>query len=128
MYIERFWIKNILGDTFFNLNFCNQDQKIRRWSLFQNIDSGYTDRGKTLFFRFLAVCVSGLRYVPQLKKEISKVYGRRNEITGFGAILRSDVYKTKKGEYFYRAKNEYIVLPGGIIEPASEEKFKMSFH
>lgn len=62
--------------------------------------------------------------MPQLKKEISKVYGRRNEITGFGAILRSDTYKTKKKEYFYRAKSEYIIPPGGIIEPTSEERFK----
>jgi hypothetical protein len=72
----------------------------------------------------LAVCVGGSRYLPQLKKEIFRVYGRRNEITGFGAILRSDTYKTKKGEYFYRAKTEYIIAPGGIIEPASKERFK----
>lgn len=124
MYIEKFWIKNILGDTFFNLAFCNQDQKIRRWSLFQNIDSKYTDLEKTLFFKFLAVCVGGSRYLPHLKNEISKVYRKKNEITGFGAVLRSDTDKTKKGEYFYRAKSEYIVLPSGIIEPASKENFK----
>ncbi len=124
MYIEKFWIKDIRGDTFFNLAFCNQDQKIRRWSIFQNTDGKHTDRENTLFFKFLAVCVGASRYLPYLNKEISRVYRKKSEITGFGAILRSDTYKTKKGEYFYRAKSEYIVSPTGIIEPASKEKFK----
>ena len=93
MYIERFWIKDILGDTFFNLLFCNEEQKIYRWSIFQNADNRHTDRENTLFFKFLAVCVGGSRYLLHLKNEISRVYRRRNEITGFGAILRSDTYR-----------------------------------
>ncbi len=124
MYIERFWIKDTCGDIIFNLPFYNQKQKIYRWSLFQNTDNKYTDLEKTLFFKFLAVCVGGSRYLPHLKKEIFRVYGRRSEIADFGVILRSNTNKTKKGEYFYRAKSEYIISPGCAIEPILKDNFR----
>jgi len=124
MYIERFWVKNWLGDTVFDVNFCDPDHRICRWSLFQNVGGENTDREKTLFFKFLAVCLGGSPYLKRLRKEISRVYGRTNEISSFGAMLRSDTHKTKKKEYFYRAKSEFVIPPGGIIELASKEKFR----
>jgi hypothetical protein len=72
----------------------------------------------------LAVCLGGSAYLPQLKKEITRVYGKKSGITGFGVVLRSYTHKTKRRQYFHRAKIEYIVPLGGIIEPASKKRFE----
>jgi len=120
LYVERFWVKNRLGDVIFDLNFSNHDEKIYRWSLFQNVEEEITDSERTLFFKFLSVCLGGTRYLPRLKEEISEVYGRINKIAGFGATIRSDIYKN----YFYRSRNDYIVSPGGIVEPVIKKSCK----
>ncbi len=122
MYVEKFWVKGWPGDTIFDLNFCNCEDKIHRWSLFRNVRDECTARERALFFKLLAVCLGASRYSPQLKEEISGVYGRRSEIAGFGVTIRSVTCRNDGAEYFYRAKRDYVVTPGGIVDPVIGER------
>jgi hypothetical protein len=124
MYVEEFWVKDYLDDIVFHVDLCNRHRKIRKWSLFKDDSGKHMDRERELFFKFLAVCLGASHYIPQLKKEISKVYGRKNDIYKFGVILRSEVYKGRKEDYFCKAKQEYIIPQSGIIELISKERFR----
>ncbi len=104
MYIEKFWIENYLDEAVFSVDFRDRAREIRRWSLFQDEAREHTGVEKNLFFKLMAVCVGGSRFIPGIRNDIAQVYGKRNDIYKCGVVLRSDTVKVGRKTQFSGAK------------------------
>ncbi|MBC8185379.1 hypothetical protein H8E88_30155 [candidate division KSB1 bacterium] len=111
MYLKKFQIKNDLDKEIYSINFTDEKNRIKKWSMIQETDPSED----LLVLKLISVCLGGgNNYFTSLGKEVTKKLIKDNKPIYWGIELYGDNLKT--------VLIQFRTLPDGRIEPVLKKR------